>query len=73
MSKVLLSFSWLALLSIFFAQHAWGVEANGRYVTLQYSDNRLLREFNDKLIIGRKLTSMIQKNNVETVEDEVVA
>ena len=36
-------------------------------------DKRLLREFNDKLIMGRKLSAMMRKKNVETVEDEVLA
>ncbi|MCF8056748.1 MAG: hypothetical protein K9K37_08925 [Desulfocapsa sp.] len=42
-------------------------------MTLQYNDKRVLREFNNKLLIGRKLTSIIRKKNLESVEDEVVA
>ncbi len=67
--------SYICLI-FFFAvciQPAFAIEAESRYVTLQYSDKRVLREFNNKLIIGRKLSSMARKKNVETVEDEVLA
>lgn len=73
MNKTLLSYICLILLCVVLTPSAFAVEAKSRYVTLQYSDKRLLREFNNKLIIGRKLTSMMRKKNVETVEDEVLA
>ena len=73
MNKTLLSYICPILLCAVFIQPAFAVEVKSRYVTLQYSDKRLLREFNNKLIIGRKLSSMMRKKNVDTVEDEVLA
>ncbi len=64
----------LALLWVFLQyQPAGAGEPKSRYVTLRYDDKRVLREFNDKLIIGRKLSAMMRTKNVETVEDEVLA
>jgi len=73
MNKTLLCYISLILFCIVYIQPALGVEAKSRYVTLQYDGKRLLREFNDKLIMGRKLSAMMRKKNVETVEDEVLA
>ena len=74
MNKSLFSYIYLIFIGCFaFSQPAFAEEAKGRYVTLQYDGKRLLREFNDKLIIGRKLSAMMRKENVETVEDEVLA
>ena len=66
---IVLALLWSLLLS----QPSVAGEAESRYVTLRYDDKRVLREFNDKLIIGRKLSAMMRKKNVETVEDEVLA
>jgi len=46
---------------------------SSRYATLQYRNKRVLREFNNKLIIGRKLSAMMRKKHLNTVEDEVLA
>lgn len=74
MNKTLFNYCCQILLCVVFIQPAFAMEeANSRYVTLQYSDKRILREFNDKLIIGKKLSAMMQKSKVETVEDEVLA
>jgi len=74
MNKNLLIYICQILLCVAFIQPALAMEeAKSRYVTLQYNDKRILREFNDKLIIGRKLSAMMRKKNVETVEDEVLA
>jgi len=73
MNKTLTNYICLLLLTIFFVHPACAEELRNRYVTLHYSGKRMLREFNDKLIIGRKLSAMMRKKNVETVEDEVLA
>ena len=44
-----------------------------RYVTLSYADPALLREFNKNLYLGRKLSAMMRKQNIITIEDEVNA
>jgi hypothetical protein len=48
-------------------------EHNSRYATLSYSDNGVLREFNDNLRLNRKLNYSKRKKNVVTVADEVLA
>ncbi len=73
MNKTCFLFIILFLVCAVFLKPAQAVEVKSRYVTLQYGDKRLLREFNDKLIIGRKLSAMMRKKNIETVEDEVLA
>lgn len=74
MNKTLFSYTCLILLCVVFIQPALAEEeAKSRYVTLKYDGKRILREFNNKLFIGRKLSAMMRKKNVETVEDEVLA
>ncbi len=73
MNKFRLGYICFFFICTVWIQPAYAIEAESRYVTLQYSDQRLLREFNNKLIVGRKLSSMMRKKNVETVEDEVLA
>ena len=46
--------------------------ATSRYFTVHWSDPKLLRDFNDNLMIGR-LGRFISKKNIVTVEDEVYA
>jgi hypothetical protein len=48
-------------------------EAKSRYVTLSYSEKQLLRDFNDELILGRKLSYYLRNKDIVTVEDEVLA
>ncbi len=48
-------------------------EGKSRYVTLSYSDKQLLRDFNDELILGRKLRYYLREKEVVTVQDEVLA
>lgn len=48
-------------------------EEKSRYVTLSYSDQKLLRDFNDALILGRKLSYYLRNKTIVTVEDEVLA
>jgi len=73
MNRNLLIYTCLILLFAPCTGPGLAAEVGSRYVTLQYSDKELVREFNQKLILGRKLSSMMRKNNVETVEDEVLA
>lgn len=73
MNKALTNYICLFLLSIFFIHPACAEELRSRYVTLHYSGKRMLREFDDKLIIGRKLSAMMREKDVETVADEVLA
>lgn len=54
-------------------QPIYAEEIKGRLVTLQYDGKRLLREFNDKLILGNKLTAILRQKDVETVEAGVLA
>lgn len=53
------------------------LEANAqlqnRYVTLRYGSKQILHDFNDALILGRKLKYYVNRKNVVTVEEEVLA
>ncbi|GBE52037.1 hypothetical protein BMS3Bbin14_00495 [bacterium BMS3Bbin14] len=73
MNKTLFSSVCLIALCIVFTHPAFATEIQSRYVTLQYSGKRMLREFDNKLIMGRKLSAMMRGKDVETVEDEVKA
>ncbi len=67
--SALLLFLWLfGLAATLQAQ-----EQSSRYATLSYSDNGVLREFNDNLRLNRKLNYSKRKKNVTTVADEVLA
>ena len=46
--------------------------ASSRYFTVRWNDPKILRTFNDNLMIGR-LSRFMQKKNIVTVEDEVYA
>lgn len=48
-------------------------QAQGRYVTLHYASRGLLKACNEELDLGRKLGRQIQKRNIVTAEDEVLA
>ena len=48
-------------------------EQKSRYATLSFTDNKVLREFNDNLRMNRKLSYSMRKKNVVTVADEVLA
>lgn len=67
--SALLLFMWLfGLVAMVQAQ-----EQNSRYATLSYTDNGVLREFNENLRLNRKLDYSKRKKNVTTVADEVLA
>ncbi|MDO8945989.1 MAG: hypothetical protein Q7U88_02390 [Desulfocapsaceae bacterium] len=69
----------LSLVSILFlglliqTGEGWGAEYQSRYVTLSFSDMAVLRDFNENLSLDRKLSYSMQKKNVVTVTDEVLA
>lgn len=65
----------IPLLFAFISIHASDshAQASSRYVTLKYSSNDVLREFNSQLILGRKLRYYVQKKQAVTLEDEVLA
>ncbi len=44
-----------------------------RYVTLSYANRQLLREFNDDVVLNRRLRYYMSRKNVVTVRDEVLA
>lgn len=48
-------------------------QGTSRYVTLQCNDRQLLRDFNEELDIGSKLSYMVKNKNIVTTEDEVLA
>lgn len=48
-------------------------EGKSRYATLIYSDKQLLRDFNDELMLGRRLSYYLRNKEIVTVEDEVFA
>ena len=73
MNKTLFSSICLILLCIVVIHPVFATVIQSRYVTLQYSGKRMLREFDNKLIMGRKLSAMMRIKNVDTVEDEVIA
>lgn len=73
MNRTLISYICLILFCAGYTVPAHANEVKSRYVTLKYGDKASLREFNNKLIVGRKLSAMMRKKNVETVEDEVLA
>jgi len=63
-----------ALLIVFFTllSSAPVSAASSRYFTVRWNDPKVLREFNDNLMMGR-LSRFMQKKNIVTVEDEVYA
>jgi hypothetical protein len=48
-------------------------EVKSRYVTLCYSHQELLTDFNGEIELGRKLNAFVRKNSILTAEDEVLA
>ena len=62
----------LLLLLFLIPLHAQA-EGKSRYITLSYSNQQLLRDFNDELILGRKLSYYMRNKTIVTVEDEVLA
>jgi hypothetical protein len=71
MSKILFC---IALCSFLFSPYSlMAKEAKSRYVSLRYSSQELLRDFNEEIELGRKLGSYVRKTQIVTIEDEVLA
>jgi hypothetical protein len=71
MSRILL---FIALCSFLLAPSCLlAREAKGRYATLRYSSQEVLKDFNEELELGRNLNAFMRKKNVVSVEDEVLA
>lgn len=71
MSKILLCIALCAFL--FSPNSLMAKEAKSRYVSLRYSSQELLRDFNEEIELGRKLGSYVRKTQIVTIEDEVLA
>ncbi len=48
-------------------------QGKSRYATLKYTSKQTLHDFNDRLVLGRKLRYYLKKKNIVTVEDDVLA
>ena len=71
MSRILLC---IALCSfVFFPNLLIAQEAKSRYVNLQYSKQEMLTSFNEEIELGRNLKAFVNKSNIVSVEDEVLA
>lgn len=73
MSKVCFSALVLLLLLPCATGTVQAQEPKSRYATLIYTDDQVLREFNDNLRLNRKLSYAMRKKNVVTAADEVLA
>ncbi|MFH0783434.1 MAG: hypothetical protein V2B20_15980 [Pseudomonadota bacterium] len=71
MSKIL--FCLALCLFLFTPSALTAKEAKSRYVTLSYSSQKLLTDFNEAIELGRKLNQYVRKTNIITAEDEVLA
>lgn len=71
MLRLLLATALCSLL--FFPFPLCAKEAKSRYVTLHYSSQELLGDFNDQIELGNKLNAFARKKPVVTVEDEILA
>lgn len=58
---------------LFFPSAVMAKEAKSRYVTLSFSSQKLLTDFNESIELGRKLNQYSRKTSVVTAEDEVLA
>lgn len=61
------------LVLVFFSLAPRHVFAESRYVTISCANSQLLKEFNDNLSLNRKLSHLIKRKGVVTIEDEVYA
>ena len=71
MSRILFYFALCFFL--FFPHLLIANEAKGRYVTLLYSSQELLTDFNGEIELGRNLNAFARKTKIVTAEDEVLA
>lgn len=71
MNKLLLPITFAVLL---IPQIAWGQGViKGRYGTLHFNNDELLKEFNEQIDLNRKLSYYMRKKRIVTVGDEVMA
>lgn len=73
MNRSVFTFFFLLSLTAFALAPDLRAEGTSRYVTLRCNNRQLLRDFNEELDIGSKLSYMIKKENIVTTEDEVLA
>ncbi len=50
-----------------------GGQCKSRYATLQYTNSKVLKEFDNELCLGRSLKRSMSKKNIVTTEDETIA
>lgn len=72
MNRWCLTIPLLISLLIFYPVNL-AAQGKSRYVTLQYSDRSVLRQFNKQLTLSRNLRYYLKKKHITTVEDEVLA
>lgn len=63
----------LLVASLFLPSLAGAREAKSRYATLRYPSQEILNDFNDQIRFSRKLKYHLNKRNIVTAEDEVLA
>lgn len=75
MSRALLRIPLLLLLLLCLPSDLYAAAAaKSRYVTLQHNGNaELVRDFNNEVVLTRKLRYYLAKKKIVTVEDEVLA
>ncbi len=73
MSKPIFLLTCAVILSLCIAEQALCFQIKSRYATIIFNDKKLLSEFNEELYLGRKLGRMLRKDNIVTVEDEILA
>ncbi len=73
MNKIVLPVICLGILLCALVHPAFCAEESSRYVTLRYSDRKLLNAFNDQLFLGKRLAYSLRKKNPLTVRGEVLA
>jgi hypothetical protein len=73
MNRILFLYISLLVFLPLVGQPAFCAERSSRYVTLSYTDKALLRSFNDRLVLGKRLSYHLRKKNLLTVADEVLA
>ncbi|MCP3931961.1 MAG: hypothetical protein GY705_23045 [Bacteroidetes bacterium] len=73
MSKPIFLLTCVVILSLCIINQAFCFQIKSRYVTIIFSDKKLLSEFNEELYLGRKLGRMLRKDKIVTIEDEILA
>lgn len=63
----------VVIFSVLLLPHFCPAQEKSRYVTLSYSGSEVLRDFNKRLVLNRKLRYKLREKRMITVEDEVIA